>query len=130
VGERKLRLLFEVEADPAKWTFEKCNINGWGSMGIQDLLKTVPAVLEWCKQFSTASPSAPAPASASPQKIVVFTGIRCKELPADWVMSDTITKKTTALVVADDYMTETSKTKKAKEYGVRLMRLSEFRALI
>jgi NAD-dependent DNA ligase len=132
VGERKLRLLFEVEADPAKWTFEKCNINGWGSMGIQDLLKTVPAVLEWCKQFSPASPSAPAPvaASASPQKIVVFTGIRCKELPADWVMSDTITKKTTALVVADDYMTETSKTKKAKEYGVRLMRLSEFRALI
>ena len=132
VGERKLRLLFNVEADPAKWTFEKCNINGWGSMGIQDLLKTVPAVLEWCKQFSpAASASASATASASaPQKIVVFTGIRYKELPADWIMSDTITKKTSVLVVADDHMNETGKTKKAKEYGVRIMRLSEFRALI
>jgi NAD-dependent DNA ligase len=141
VGERKLKLLFEVEADPAKWTFEKlCNVNGWGSIGIQDLLKLVPDVLAWCRQHKvitvvTPSPlGAPAPVPAPASKgSVVFTGVRDKDLEArmavaGWTMSDTLTKKTSILVVADDGK-ESGKTKKATEYGIRIMKISEFASL-
>jgi len=154
VGERKLRLLFDIEADPAKWTFEGLsNVNGWGSLGIQDLLKTVPAVLEWCRQFSSvasvASVASQSVASSSvasssvPSVVVskgsvVFTGVRDKALEvsmaaAGWTMSDAITKKTTIVIVGDDYDINgvvSGKVKKAKEYGVRIMRISDFRNLI
>ena len=133
VGERKLKMLFDVEADPSKWTFEKCNVNGWGSIGVQDLLKVVPGVLEWCQKHK---PLAPLPAPAAPavsRGSVVFTGVRDKELEAKataagWTMSDTLTKKTSILVVADDGK-ESVKTKKATEYGIRIMKITEFRAL-
>ena len=138
VGERKLKLLFEVEADPAKWTFEKlCNVNGWGSIGIQDLLKLVPDVLAWCRQHKVTLVSpvpsplgAPAPVSKGS---VVFTGVRDKDLEArmpaaGWTMSDTLTKKTSILVVADEAK-ESGKTKKATEYGIRIMKLSDFATL-
>ena len=166
VGERKLRLLFNIDADPAKWTFEGLsNVNGWGSLGIQDLLKTVPAVLEWCRQLSSvscvasvssssvASPSSSVASSSSsvtspsvpsvacvPSVVVskgsvVFTGVRDKALElsmaaAGWTMSDAVTKKTTIVIVGDDYDMNgvvSGKVKKAKEYGVRLMRISDFR---
>jgi DNA ligase (NAD+) len=144
VGERKLKMLFEVEADPSKWTFEKlCNVNGWGSIGIQDLLKIVPAVLEWCqshKPYSStgASPTAPLAPLAPSRTVaskgsVVFTGVRDKDVEAKatasgWIMSDAITKKTSILVVADDGK-ESVKTKKATEYGIRIMKISEFRQI-
>lgn len=141
VGERKLKLLFEVEADPAKWTFESlCNVNGWGSIGIQDLLKLVPDVLTWCRQHKTLGPQAAcrvAPVTPVAPVVVkgsvVFTGVRDKDLEvrmaaAGWMMSDTLTKKTTVLVVADDGK-ESGKTKKATEYGIRIMKISEFASL-
>lgn len=136
VGERKLKMLFEVEADPAKWTFNSlCNVNGWGSIGIQDLLKLVPDVLAWCRQHKVVSPSPVAPSSSNGvvRGSVVFTGVRDKDLEvrmaaAGWMMSDTLTKKTTVLVVADDGK-ESGKTKKATEYGIRIMKISEFATL-
>ena len=140
VGERKLKLLFEVEADPAKWTFESlCNVNGWGSIGIQDLLKIVPDVLAWCRQHKVTLVSpvpsplgAPVPAPVS-KGSVVFTGVRDKDLEArmpaaGWTMSDTLTKKTSILVVADEAKVS-GKTKKATEYGIRIMKLSDFATL-
>jgi NAD-dependent DNA ligase len=136
VGERKLKMLFEVEADPSKWTFEKLsNVNGWGSIGMQDLLKTVPAVLEWCQKHKPLAPvpTAPAATPAASKGSVVFTGVRDKELEAKataagWTMSDTLTKKTSLLIVADDAK-DSVKTKKATEYGIRIMKITEFRAL-
>jgi DNA ligase (NAD+) len=134
VGERKLKMLFEVEADPAKWTFNAlCNVNGWGSIGIQDLLKLVPEVLAWCRQHKVITvTTAPTPAAVA-KGTVVFTGVRDKDLEArmpaaGWTMSDTLTKKTTVLVVADEAK-ESGKTKKATEYGIRIMKISEFAAL-
>jgi NAD-dependent DNA ligase len=132
VGERKLKMLFDVEADPSKWTFEKCNVNGWGSIGVQDLLKVVPAVLEWCQKHKPLAPAAPATPAAS-KGSVVFTGVRDKDLEAKataagWTMSDTLTKKASLLIVADDAK-ESVKTKKATEYGIRIMKITEFRAL-
>jgi len=136
VGERKLKMLFDVEADPSKWTFEKCNVNGWGSIGVQDLLKVVPAVLEWCQKHKPIAPLPAVPAPAAPaavSKLVVFTGVRDKDVEAKataagWTMSDALTKKTSLLVVADDGK-DSVKTKKATEYGIRIMKISEFRAL-
>ena len=136
VGERKLRLLFEVEADPSKWTFDAlCNVNGWGSIGIQDLLKLIPDVLAWCRQHKAISaPSATAPvAPVAVRGSVVFTGVRDKDLElmataAGWTISDTLTKKTTVLVVADEAK-ESGKTKKATEYGIRIIKISEFRQM-
>ena len=140
VGERKLKMLFEVEADPAKWTFESlCNVNGWGSIGIQDLLKLVPDVLAWCRQHKALGPQTVAPVAAiaaAPVDVkgsVVFTGVRDKDLEArmpaaGWTMSDTLTKKTSVLVVADEYK-DSVKTKKATEYGIRIMKISEFRQM-
>jgi NAD-dependent DNA ligase len=64
---------------------------------------------------------------------VVFTGVRDKDVEAKatasgWIMSDAITKKTSILVVADDGK-ESVKTKKATEYGIRIMKISEFRQI-
>jgi DNA ligase (NAD+) len=139
VGERKLKMLFEVEADPSKWTFEALsNVNGWGSIGIQDLLKLIPDVLAWCRQHKTTvapvAPAAPALTSLHVAKgSVVFTGVRDKALEvlataAGWTISDTLTKKTSILVVADEAK-ESGKTKKATEYGIRIMKISEFASL-
>jgi DNA ligase (NAD+) len=140
VGERKLELLFALEADPTKWTFEKfTNVNGWGSLGIQELLKSIPTVLEWCAQFSKAKPLAQplAKHEAKPQsngKTVVFSGVRDKVLEDNlvtkgWTIGDTLTKKTDVLVVAD-VSKETGKTKKAKEYGIRILSITDFSANI
>jgi hypothetical protein len=136
VGERKLKMLFDVEPDPAKWTFEKCNVNGWGSIGIQDLLKLVPDVLAWCRQHKVGlvvAPSVAPPVAPPARGTVVFTGVRDKNLEArmtaaGWTMTDTLTKKTTVLVVADEAK-ESGKTKKAAEYGIRIMKISEFATL-
>lgn len=140
VGERKLALLFDVEKDPSKWTFEQlCNVNGWGSLGIQEVLKAVPGVLEWCKQFSVGASSASGTSSGTPATVplkgsVVFTGGRDKVLEgllvaAGWSISDTLTKKTSHLIVNDDYdaTKPSGKAKKAMDYGVPISRVSEFR---
>jgi len=134
VGERKLKMLFEVEADPSKWTFDTlCNVNGWGSIGIQDLLKVVPDVLTWCRQHKTITVAPVVTSIPVAKGSVVFTGVRDKDLEArmpaaGWTMSDTLTKKTSILVVADEAK-ESSKTKKATEYGIRIMKISEFRQI-
>jgi DNA ligase (NAD+) len=145
VGERKLKLLFDIEQNPEKWSFDiLSNVNGWGSLGIQEVIKTIPGVLEWCRQLpsswttsgaSGASAPAPASASASASKgSIVFTGVRDKvleeKLVADgWTISDSLTKKTSMLIVSDDYdgSKTTGKAKKAAEYGVPISRVSEFR---
>jgi NAD-dependent DNA ligase len=73
---------------------------------------------------------AAAPASAS--NFVVFTGVRDKVLEGKlaslgWAMEDSVTKKTTALVIADEGAKETGKMKKARDQGIKILTLSEFR---
>jgi len=142
VGERKLKLLFEIEADPRVWTAQKFdNVPGWGLASIDELLRSLPAALEWGKfrgpltsSASSASASSSLPNPVSNGKSVVFTGVRNKELEhtlkaQGWEISPSVTKKTTVVVVADTFQGEESgKTKKATEYGVRIMRISDFSA--
>ena len=142
VGERKLKVLFEIEADPRLWTTAKFdNVPGWGLSSIDELLRVLPAALEWGKFRGVASASASASASAMAQaasvntngKSVVFTGVRDKVLEErlkaqGWEISGSVTKKTTVVVVADSGVVESGKTKKATEYGIRVMSISEFSA--
>lgn len=136
VGERKLAALFAIEADPRLWTAEKFDsVPGWGLSSIDELLRALPAALEWGKfRGASALPSAPALPSAAQTngKSVVFTGVRDKVLEErlkaqGWEISGSLTKKTTVLVTADSAV-ESGKTKKANEYGVRVMPISEFSA--
>ena len=151
VGERKLRLLYAVASDARNWNTNVLNgIAGWSEGSLNELLAALPAALAWSVPFVTpvAAP-APAPAALAPTahaalaptvtqtKFVVFTGVRDKALEVilatkGWSVDSAITKKTTVLVVADSESTqtelkETGKVKKAREAGVRIMRISEFR---
>ena len=139
VGERKLTSLFAIEADPRLWTAEKFDsVPGWGLSSIDELLLALPAALEWGKfrGVPAAALNASVPlASAAPTngKSVVFTGVRDKVLEErlkskGWEISGSVTKKTTVVVVADSGAVESGKTKKANEYGVRVMPISEFSA--
>ena len=151
VGERKLKVLFEIERDPRLWTAAKFDtVPGWGLSSIDELLLALPAALEWGKFRGSASShsvasAAAAAASASVAavaqnqtqpngKSVVFTGVRDKALEArltaqGWEISPSVTKKTTVVVVASAG-DESGKTKKATEYGIRIMPITEFSASI
>jgi NAD-dependent DNA ligase len=124
------------------------DVGGWSSETLSELFKTLPAALAWpAEQFgvgvgasaSSLAPSASASASAAPSKFVVFTGVRDKVLeenirPHGWAVEPAVTKKTTVLVVADAdagetaEATESGKVKKARAAGIRIMRISDFRA--
>ena len=140
VGERKLAALFAIEADPRRWTAQKFdNVPGWGLSSIDELLRVLPAALEWGKFRGVITPApAPAPASAPAPltqpngKSVVFTGVRDKVLEErlkaqGWEISPSVTKKTTVVVTADSGIVS-EKTKKAVDYGVRVMSISDFSA--
>jgi DNA ligase (NAD+) len=134
VGEKKLAALFAIEADPQLWTAEKFDtVPGWGLTSIDELLRSIPAALEWVK-FRGISVEA-TDTNTRPVangKSIVFTGVRDKVLEErlkvqGWEISPSVTKKTTVVVVADSGV-ESSKTRKAGEYGVRVMPISEFSA--
>jgi NAD-dependent DNA ligase len=65
---------------------------------------------------------------------IVFSGVRDKVLEGElltkgWIIDDAVSKKTTVLVVSDDYK-ETGKVKKAREAGISIKTLSAFRAQV
>jgi NAD-dependent DNA ligase len=137
VGERKLGALFAIEADPRRWTAEKFdNVPGWGAGSIDELLNKLPAALEWGKFRGVTPLAKAAPLETQPTngKSVVFTGVRDKVLEErlkaqGWEISGSVTKKTTVVVVADSWNGEESaKTKKATEYGIRIMPITQFSA--
>ena len=79
-----------------------------------------------------AAPAAPA-AAAAPAGHVVFSGVRDKEfearlIAAGWAVEDSVTKKTTALVVSDEPAPETGKVKKARAAGIQILGLTAAKA--
>lgn len=137
VGERKLRLLYALNSDARRWDLNVLKgVAGWSEGSLSELLAVLPMALAWSVPFCGASlaqapaaPTAPAPAAT---KFVVFTGVRDKALETavaahGWSVDAAVTKKTTVLVVADAGSEETGKVKKAREAGIRIMRISEFR---
>jgi NAD-dependent DNA ligase len=131
VGEKKLRLLYANEADANKWNLQGFSgMPGWSKETLEELLAIIPEALEWSKCFGTSSlPSLPS-AKAEATKFVVFTGGRDKALEQriltlGWEVQDTVNKKTTVLVT-DNLDSQTSKIKKARDMGIRIMLLPEF----
>jgi DNA ligase (NAD+) len=146
VGERKLRLLYARESDADRWTASSLEgVAGWSKGSIDELLAVLPAALEWKKCFGAALALSPSPAPspfanaataphATLEKFVVFTGARDKELEGRLSslgggLQDTVNKKTT-VVVADSLHSQSGKAKKARDLGIRIMLLQEFRNLI
>ena len=137
IGERKLRAVFDKESDPAKWSISLYPVEGWSAETFQELLDKVPKVLDWIRESFPGPlllplPLAPTPAAslATATKFVVFSGVRDKVLEgklaaAGWAMEDSVTKKTTALVVPEDAK-ETGKLKKARDLGIQILTLAAF----
>jgi len=155
VGERKLKLLFEIQADPSVWTSALfVNVKGWGLSSIDELLTVLPKILVWIKDFPFTQVSVPLAARIHMKngKSVVFTGVRDKVLEESlvslgWEIQPTITKNTTVLIVPDTYQgtaaavktpaaavkttapqaKESGKIKKGIEYGIRIERITDFK---
>ena len=155
VGERKLRVLFEKEADPRKWGGAGMVIpDGWSDESLKGLWRALPAALAWIDEsfpgcpaplVAAAAPLAAAAAAAPGQavqaaatqqqlKYVVFSGVRDKALEqrlfstGSWDIQSAVTSKTDVLVVADGEVKESTKTKKAAELGITIQKISEFRS--
>jgi DNA ligase (NAD+) len=150
VGERKLRALFEKEADPRKWGSANMAVpDGWSDESLKGLWAVLPKALAWIVESfpSAAAPSAEGQRAAAaaaqaegqraqvqPTKYVVFTGVRDKALEtklfaSGWDIQPAVTSKTDVLVVADGpEVKESAKTKKAADLGVKIQKISEFRS--
>jgi DNA ligase (NAD+) len=151
VGDRKLRPLFAIEADPHRWstTFVGRSVEGWSLDTLGGLLAILPAAFAWEEKVAEAAavseatmpapaPAAPAAPAAAATQVqppvkgqIVFSGVRDKTFEAQltaagWAVEDSVTKKTTVLVIADG--TETGKVKKARAAGVEILSLTEAKA--
>lgn len=145
VGEKKLRSLYSVEADAMKWNknvFKKIP-TGWTQETLEPVLGAIPAAFEWIQDVSGIKIQSK-PVVEQKKKVVantkyiVFTGGRDKDIVSKmgekgYEMEDSITKKTNILVVADtDYNSgkESTKMKKAKENGIQIISVSNFKELL
>ncbi len=145
VGERKLRVLFEKEADPRKWGGAGMVIpDGWSDESLKGLWRALPAALAWIDESfpgcpaplvaATAPLAAAAAATQQQLKYVVFSGVRDKALEqrlfstGSWDIQSAVTSKTDVLVVADGELKESTKAKKAAELGITIQKISEFRS--
>jgi NAD-dependent DNA ligase len=151
VGDRKLRPLFALEASPRRWgeVFASRVVEGWSLDTLGGLLAVLPAAFTWEEKVGEAlgvALAAPAPVAApvaaaavasqpaaAPAGYVVFSGVRDKEfearlIAAGWAVEDSVTKKTTALVVSDEPAPETGKVKKARAAGVQILGLTAAKA--
>ena len=141
VGERKLRVLFEKEPDPRKWTGRDIPA-GWSEDSLKELMCKLPRALEWIdasfplagRPRITAVDSTPLTA-AEPLGVVVFTGVRDHALEdvlkgRGWTIGDAVNKKTTMVVVADGEIKESTKTKKARELGIEILGITAFRGRV
>jgi NAD-dependent DNA ligase len=147
VGERKLRALFEKEADPRKWGVAGMDVpEGWSDDSLKGLWRALPAALAWIDESfpgaaapaitsATARASGAAPAvPAGQMKYVVFSGVRNKALEqrlfstGSWDIQSAVTSNTDVLVVTDGEVKESTKTKKARELGITVQSISEFRS--
>ena len=136
IGETKLESLFSQEADPRNWS-SAMKVSGWTEGSLSSFLATIPAYIEW-RQIELSEIPFPCFAVApkqqvlqGPQEVICFTGFRDAALEASASakghrLTDTVTGKTTLLVVPDGEHTATSKEKAAKEKGIRIVSKSAF----
>jgi hypothetical protein len=120
---------------------------GWSDETLKGLWRALPAALAWIDESfpGSAAPALAASAAgataavvpgvpAAQMKYVVFSGVRDKTLEqrlfstGSWDIQSAVTSKTDVLVVADGDVKESTKTKKARELGITVQSISEFRS--
>ena len=145
VGETKLKVLFAVEPDWRLWKryAMSCeSFESWSIGSFTEFLKVLPAYEQWrTNEFPSVNmPAATAAAAATTaiaaaapieaKGVLCFTGFRNKEFEASCVqkgytVSDTLTKKTTFLIVPDTDGYTSTKVEKAKALGIPVVSLSK-----
>ena len=151
VGETKLKVLFAVEPDWRLWKryAMSCQaFESWSIGSFTEFLKVLPAYEQWrTNEFPSVNlpavvavatvtatvASAVATAATSPVEakgVLCFTGFRNKEFEASciqkgYTVSDTLTKKTTFLIVPDTDGYTSTKVEKAKSLGIPVVSLSK-----
>jgi len=148
VGHSKLAPLLAINPRVETWTasqFKAAKPAGLSDKTIDAIVEAVPAYLAWfattgfsatasATSATTTSTATPIPVlKPSEQMVVVFTGVRDKSLEAylesrGHVVADTVTKKTTHVIHADNSAATSGKITKAEELGIPILSLSEFKA--
>ena len=136
VGETRLDTLFAAEPDPRRWGLALGRIDGWSEEGLASFLKVYPQYETWrAKEFPV--PAYPILAVAPVVKhqtevkgAICFTGFRDAGLErrlidAGYAIVDTVTKKTTLLVIPD-VGSDSSKVEKARKAQIPIKKVSEF----
>ena len=131
-GERKIVATLAVEGNIQKWPAMKAAPQGQTMTTFSEICKIVPAYLAWRGQFVDLVVPAVLPAKKGPlpaQKgSYVISGFRDAEIvrtlaARGWVLQERINSDTNVLIVAD--AKETTKTKAAKEKGIRIISRSD-----
>lgn len=148
VGDRKLRALMDAEPDMRRWkAICFCTApTGWTLASLAPFWPAFEEAKTWIEttfpgrviEASAAKQPQKQPHKQEPQIIrgyVCFSGVRDKALEAicaqnGWILEDTLTKKTTVLVIPDTDSKESAKVKKAKDSGgrIQIIPLTQFRA--
>lgn len=137
VGETRLDTLFAVQPDPRCWGSRLGRIDGWSEEGLASFLKVYPQYEAWrAAEFPVPAYPILAPVVAPLVAPVVFKGLICftgfrdaglerRLLEAGYEVTDTVTKKTTVLVIPDAG-SESSKVDKAQKAQIPIKKVSEF----
>jgi NAD-dependent DNA ligase len=154
VGHSKLAPLLAINPRVETWTasqFKAAKPAGLSDKTIDAIIEAVPAYLAWfattgfaatATSTSTSTSATTATAAAtivipvlkpSEQMVVVFTGVRDKALEAylearGHIVADSVTKRTTHVIHADNSAATSGKITKAEELGIPILSLSEFKA--
>jgi NAD-dependent DNA ligase len=134
VGETKLTILFQKEADWKKWSLTTLTgLQGWSNESLSDFLTLLPRYEAWRKeQFPiTVVPIgvvAPLP-KTNTNLFIVVTGFRSSEFEAAClqkgiVVLPSLTKQAQVLVTAGS--DSSTKAKKAGDMGIRILERSAF----
>lgn len=140
VSDSKLNLVFQIESDWTKWSFEELDSKrpkGLTSDTLFAIINIIPAFSKWYKKF-VAVVGEPGNVSfetetRSTEKIpIAFTGctadglnIRKRLENAGYSISETVTKKCKYLFYSGT-LKGSSKTKKAIEYGIEIRDINKF----
>jgi DNA ligase (NAD+) len=135
VGETRLDALFAAEPDPRRWGPRLGRIDGWSEEGLAAFLKVYPQYEAW-RAAEFPVPAYPILGPVTVLRPVAFKGLICftgfrdaaleKRLAAaGYEVTDTVTKKTTVLVIPDAG-SESSKVDKAQKAQIPIKKVSEF----
>lgn len=146
VARSKLQTLLICNADPTTWTaaaLQATRPAGLSDKTIEEIVAAVPACLSWsaANAIIASAPIIQTEAGSSgsrnngPSFNVVLTGFRDKALEAMLVatghtVADAVTKKTTHVVHPDGPTPTSTKIAKARDAGVAVMSVSEFKTLV